>query len=111
VVTNCSEVLGQAAATHVGVPFNVVVTCERAGYYKPDPRPYQLALKELDLPVDRVLYVSGSAFDLIGCTAVGMDAYWHNRLGHERASDCPAPLVESRTLAQLSELALTPLRA
>ena len=109
VVTNCSETLGQAAAKHVGVPFDVVVTCERAGYYKPEPYPYQLALKEIGCPASRVLYVSGAAFDLIGCTAVGMDAYWHNRLGHARASDCLEPLVESRTLAQLPALALTPM--
>ena len=47
VVTNCSEKLGRMAARRVGVPFDVIVTSERAGYYKPDPRPYRLALREL----------------------------------------------------------------
>lgn len=37
VVTNCSERLGRRAASLLGVPFDVVVTAERAGFYKPDP--------------------------------------------------------------------------
>jgi FMN phosphatase YigB (HAD superfamily) len=32
-VTNCSEELGRTAANCVGVPFAVLVTAERAGYY------------------------------------------------------------------------------
>ena len=42
VVTNCSEELGAKAACTGGV-FDVVVTAERAGYYKPHPRPYRMA--------------------------------------------------------------------
>ncbi len=41
VVTNCSEALGRLAASRVPVPFSVIVTAERAGCYKPNPRPYQ----------------------------------------------------------------------
>src|SRR5262249_54436450 len=36
VVTNCSERLGHRAASRLAVPFTVVVTAERAGFYKPD---------------------------------------------------------------------------
>ena len=46
VVTNCSEALGRLAASRVRAPFSVIVTAERAGCYKPDPRPYQVALDE-----------------------------------------------------------------
>src|SRR5208283_5964245 len=44
VVTNCSEELGAKAIACTGVEFDVVMTAERAGYYKPDPRPYKKAL-------------------------------------------------------------------
>ena len=37
VVTNCSNELGRRAAERVGVPFDLVVTAERAGAYKPRP--------------------------------------------------------------------------
>jgi 2-haloacid dehalogenase len=101
VVTNCSERLGREAARKVGVPFDVIVTSERAGFYKPDPRPYELALKELDLKAGEVLFVAGSGFDLIGTARVGLDTYWHNRVGLPRPAAAPPPLHESRSLESL----------
>lgn len=101
VVTNCSERLGRAAAKRLGVPFEVVVTSERAGFYKPHPAPYRLALTELGLEPKEVLFVAGSGFDLIGTARVGLDTYWHNRVGLERPAGAPAPLRESRTLEGL----------
>lgn len=95
VVTNCSEHLGRRAALKAGASFDVVVTAERAGFYKPDPRPYRLALDELGLAPSRVLFVAGSGFDLIGTARVGMDAYWHNRVGLAPPPGAPAPLRES----------------
>ncbi len=105
VVTNCSERLGRAAAAQVGVPFEVVVTSERAGAYKPEPRPYALALEELGLPAREVLFVAGSAFDLFGTARAGMDTYWHNRVGLAAPEGAPAPLVHARDLAGLLPLA------
>ncbi|MBM3962387.1 MAG: HAD-IA family hydrolase [Planctomycetes bacterium] len=103
VVTNCSEALGRRAAARIGVPLQVIVTSERAGYYKPDPHPYRLALAELALPPARVLFVAGSGFDLIGTAAVGLPTLWHNRAGLPRPPQAPAPLAERRTLAELKE--------
>jgi 2-haloalkanoic acid dehalogenase type II len=101
IVTNCSEKLGRAAARKVGVRFDVIVTSERAGFYKPDPRPYQLALTELALQPSQVLFVAGSGFDLVGTARVGLDTYWHNRVGLKRPESAPAPLHESRSLHDL----------
>jgi 2-haloacid dehalogenase len=101
VVTNCSQRLGRAAAKRLGVEFDVIVTAERAGYYKPHPKPYQLALYELNLRPEGVLFVAGSGFDLVGTAAVGLDTYWHNRVGLERPGEAPAPLREARTLKEL----------
>jgi 2-haloalkanoic acid dehalogenase type II len=101
VVTNCSEKLGGIAAGKVGVPFDVIVTSERAGYYKPDPRPYRLALRELGLEPRDVLFVAGSGFDLVGTARVGMNTYWHNRVGLKRPEIAPPPMHESRSLHDL----------
>lgn len=98
VVTNCSERLGKRAAALMQVPFDCVVTAERAGHYKPDPVPYRLALRELELPADRVLFVAGSGFDLIGTGRVGMDTLWHNRVGLTAPPGAPAPAAQARTL-------------
>jgi 2-haloalkanoic acid dehalogenase type II len=101
VVTNCSERLGRRAAALVGVRFDVVVTSERAGFYKPNPVPYFLALEELGLPPEQVTFVAGSGFDLIGTAAVGMQTLWHNRAGIAKPPQAPAPLAEKRTLREL----------
>ena len=105
VVTNCSERLGHLAADRLGVPLDVVVTSERAGFYKPDPRPYRMALEELGATPANTLFVAGSGFDLFGTQAVGMDTYWHNRVGLARPDGAPAALQESPTLDGLVALA------
>jgi len=105
VVTNCSETLGRRAAACLGVPLDVLVTSARAGFYKPDPRPYRLALDELGLEPQQVLYCAGSGFDLFGTARVGLDAYWHNRAGLALPAGAPAPRMEARTLCGLVALA------
>lgn len=104
VVTNCSARLGGLAAAQVPVDLATVVTAERAGAYKPDPVPYRLALADLGLPADRVLFVAGSRFDLPGAAGVGMDVWWHNRAGMTAPAGAPAPVGESDSLTPLLDL-------
>jgi 2-haloacid dehalogenase len=92
VATNCSEALGGVAATCVGIPFDVVVTAERAGFYKPAPVPYRLALSELTVTPERCLFVAGSAYDLVGASRVGLDIWWHDRVGMAKPAEAPEPL-------------------
>ncbi len=80
VVTNCSDALAERAVARVGVPFAVIVTAQRAGYYKPMPQPYRMALAELGIEAPRVLFVAGSPFDIPGAATVGMPVFWHNRM-------------------------------
>jgi 2-haloalkanoic acid dehalogenase type II len=108
VVTNCSERLGREAAALLPVSWDVIVTAESAGVYKPDPRPYRLALQALDLPAERVLFVAGSGYDLIGTARVGLDTYWHNRVGLTPPPGAPAPMAQGRTLAGVSSILFSP---
>ena len=101
VVTNCSEKLGRMATERVGIPFTVIVTAERAGYYKPQPQAYRLALEELGLSSDRCLFVAGSAYDLFGTAKVGLATWWHNRARLALPDKAPAPLASSPNLASL----------
>ena len=101
VVTNCSEALGRTAVACTGFDFDVVVTAERAGYYKPDRRPYEQALAELGLVASRCLFVAGSAYDLFGASKVGLPTYWHDRIGMKPPPNTPAPLAHHRTLSAL----------
>jgi 2-haloacid dehalogenase len=77
------------------------MTAEEAGFYKPDPHPYRLALERLSVPPHAAAFVAGSAYDLVGTTAVGLRTYWHNRIGLTRPDGVPPPDLEWPTLDRL----------
>ena len=95
VVTNCSDALGRRAAARVGVPFEVVVTAERAGAYKPDAAPYSLAARELGIPARDIAYLAGSAFDAVGAERHGFRTTWVNRLADPRPPGFHGPILDS----------------
>ncbi len=78
VATNASIALGNIAVTCLGIAMPTVVTAEEAGYYKPQPQPYRMALDRLQCPAESV-----------GASAVGMPVFWHNRM---RLSPVDAPV-------------------
>lgn len=104
VVTNCSESLARRAVARLGVAVAVVVSAERAGWYKPDRRPYELALKELELIAPRVLFVAGSPYDVLGASRVGMPVLWHNRAGLRHPTAAARTVAEVTTLSALPQL-------
>ena len=101
VVTNCSEALGRRAAARIGVPFDVIVTAERAGWYKPRPEPYRLALAELGTAAAHTLFVAGSPADVPGASGVGLAVVWHNRFGLPPLAESPQPRAIYPTLTRL----------
>lgn len=98
VVTNCSTRLGKLAAARLDVRWDVVITAEEAGFYKPDTRPYLVALQKLGVPAENAAFVAGSGYDLIGTSAVGLLTYWHNRVGLLRPDGAPVADRESENL-------------
>jgi 2-haloacid dehalogenase len=101
VVTNCSKQLGELAAARLSAHWDCVVTAEEAGFYKPHPQPYQLALERLGVGAADAVFVAGSGYDLIGTSAVGLRTYWHNRAGLKRPEHAPPSDFQSPDLAAL----------
>jgi 2-haloacid dehalogenase len=101
IVTNCSRRLGRMAAGLLRTKWDCVITAEDAGFYKPDPRAYRLALQSLSVEPGAAAFVAGSGFDLFGTARVGLRTYWHNRVGLKRPDGAPPPDFESTTLDQL----------
>lgn len=102
VITNCSLRLGRMAIAKTGIDYDVVVIAERAGAYKPDPRPYRMALDELGVEPERALFVAGSMFDVNGAGRLGMPIYWHNKAGLPRPQEGSEALIaEERSLEPL----------
>jgi 2-haloalkanoic acid dehalogenase type II len=97
VVTNSSRSMGRRAVACVGAPFDVVVTAEEAGAYKPDPAPYRLACERLGRAPREVAYVAGSPFDARGALDFGFQVTWVNRLG----APVPAELSRVRVVSTL----------
>jgi len=105
VATNCSERLGHMAAARAGNAFKVVITAERAGYYKPRPEPYRALLEALGTRPERTLFVAGSASDVPGARGVGMPVFWHNRIGLPPREDARPEFCEP-SLARLPRIVL-----
>ncbi len=103
VVTNCSRAMGRRAAALLGIGFDVIVTAEDAGAYKPDPRTYEAALASLGTDPARTLFVAGSPGDVPGAGAAGMPVVWHNRIGLPLPEGAAAPMAEVETLDGLPE--------
>jgi 2-haloacid dehalogenase len=101
VVTNCSTRLGRMAAARLHTQWDVVVTAEEAGFYKPDTRPYRLALDMLGVSAADAAFVAGSGYDVFGTSAVGLRTYWHNRVGLTRPDGAPVAERESPHLDDL----------
>lgn len=101
VVTNCSQVHAEKAARATGLPFEAIVSAERAGFYKTDARAYQAGLDALGLRADEVLFVAGSAHDVPGAAQVGMQVYWSNRLRLEVPRGAKPPQMNEPDLTRL----------
>jgi 2-haloacid dehalogenase len=104
IVTNCSQQLAETATNVTGTSFELVMSAEQAGAYKPDSRAYQAALTKLGLQPHQILFVAGSVYDVSGAGALGMPVYWANRYHASVPAGAPAPLFNAPDLTQLPAL-------
>jgi len=104
VLTNCSQGLAERATAITGGDFEVVMSAERAGAYKTDPRAYQAMLSALGLAPERVLFVAGSAHDVPGAGAAGLPVYWSNRARLAVPAGAPPPVIDAPDLSALPDL-------
>lgn len=91
--------------------FDVVVTAERVGAYKPDHAHFHAALADfeaLGLAKDRVLHVAQSLrADVVPARALGITCVWLNRSGHVfgragEGAEAAEPDFEAESLADLA---------
>ena len=67
------------AVSALGIPVDLVISAEQAGYYKPHAAVYEHALKKLGLPGEQVLHVAAHAWDIRGARACGLAGAYINR--------------------------------
>jgi len=65
----------------LGNLLDAVLSVEAVGVYKPDPRVYQLAVDRLNVPAEKIIFVTANAWDAAGAKCFGMMVAWINRFG------------------------------
>ncbi len=112
VISNIDDDLFEQTRKYLGVEFEVVVTAEQSGSYKPSTQNFELALQRLKIRPDNLLHVGQSIYhDVLPAQSLGISAVWVNRksarpgIGAVRAA-AGKPDLEVPDLATLAGLAL-----
>jgi 2-haloacid dehalogenase len=84
VLTNCDDDLFAASNARLGVTFDLVVTAEQVGSYKPAETNFQALFERVEVPRERILHVAQSRFhDHAPAKRLGMTTVWIDRR-HDR---------------------------
>lgn len=80
------------------------LSVESAGIYKPDRRVYELVTMRLQMPAERICFVSSNGWDAAGAAHFGFQAVWANRAGAPREHLPGTLTAEIRDLDALPQL-------
>ena len=73
------EFLAHLAANRIGFEFEVLISVQEVGVFKPDPQVYHHAAARLGLEPDACLMVSANSFDVLGARLCGFRGAFVNR--------------------------------
>ncbi len=111
VISNIDDDLFAATRNHLDVEFDAIITAQQAQSYKPSSRNFELALRTLALPPERLLHAGQSIYhDVVPAQSLGISAVWVNRksarpgIGAVRAAT-GKPDLEVPDVATLAALA------
>ncbi len=92
----------EAAAPHIGFPFDSCISVAAAGYFKPAWQTYAKAEELIGLDRSSLLFVANHAFDCIGAKAYGMRTVF---IGRRRRPFGETPHQPDLIVKDFSELA------
>jgi 2-haloacid dehalogenase len=90
ILTNGSEDSIKQLVEHSGLAtmFELLLSAEKVRTYKPNPRVYELATKELGIKEKKkILFVSGNSWDVLGAKSYGFLTVWINRSGQRESEN------------------------
>jgi 2-haloacid dehalogenase len=80
VISNIDDDLFAETRKHLAVEFDGVITAQQAKSYKPSVNNFQMALRTLGLPPDRLLHAGQSVYhDVVPARSLGIATVWVNR--------------------------------
>jgi 2-haloacid dehalogenase len=110
IISNIDDDLFAQTAQHLQVPFDLIVTAQQAGAYKPSHKNFETAERVGKLDRKTWLHAAESLFhDIVPSHALGISSVWVNRRqGKANAATRIAdvrPDVEVRSLKDLADIA------
>lgn len=104
VLSNGDRDMLEAAAAYVDFPFEVLLSVQDAGCFKPHHRTYETACRRLDVAPLQVMHVANHAFDCIGAKAAGLRAAFIDRRGRPFGQTPHQPDVVVPSMTELAQL-------
>ncbi len=102
IISNIDKDIIEKTKANIGIDFALTVTAQQARAYKPNLKPFQIALKKLDCEPRDVLHVSsGFRYDIPPARKLGFGTAWVNRKSEAR----PARQRVDHEFRNLNELA------
>ena len=100
--------LEKMAAKNVGIPFDDVISVERAGVFKPHPAVYRTATRILGKAPGEIMMISSHSFDVTGARASGFRAGYVNRYHLPNEESVYLPDFEVADFHELVDRLLAP---
>ena len=102
-LTNGATSVAQRLLDDAGLidAFELLLSAEQAGFWKPDPRAYAYALSRCGVQAAEAMLVTVHPWDIDGARRAGLSAAWVNRDGADYPSYFRAPSVEVESLVDL----------
>ena len=106
ILSNGTPKMLEAAVKNSGLETMIpeILSVEKAGVFKPDPRVYQIAVDELNVKPEEIAFQSSNAWDASGAAAFGFKVAWVNRFAQSPERLPGKPDVEIQSLSELPAL-------
>jgi 2-haloacid dehalogenase len=83
--------------------FELVMSAQEAGTYKPDLRPYRMAVERTGAPATEVCFVSTHWWDVAGAKRAGLQTAWVARRERSLLDTVPTPDHTGRDLKEIAD--------
>jgi len=103
ILSNGSPDLLMPLVRNSNLQIDPVLSVDALRIYKPAPQVYELAVKALRMPKERIGFVSSNCWDALGAKSYGFTVYWINRGGAPLDALGFKPDAELRSLAELPD--------
>ncbi len=106
ILSNGTPTMLASAVRNAGLDnlFDAVLSVEEVGVYKPHPSVYRLATGRLQIPPEKICFLSSNSWDAFSAKAFGYRVLWCNRFGQVPERIPEAPDGEITDLSGLPEL-------